>query len=310
MPYTKIKLASVSNNGKKAFSLLMNELNIPIHKAQSIIDKKRLFCNDKLVIKKNELLKGEIELIVYKSEPRGVELCFENEDFAVLEKLSGVLSHPNGRNCTYSLSDEIYTLWGQKAGITHRLDRETSGLIIVAKNENIQKIFKAKFQNGEIYKEYEALVYGKTPLKFSSNKPLALSKNYDDIKTRMCIDKNGKKAFSEFELLQYFKDFNISLIKCLPHTGRQHQLRLHLFDLGYKILGECLYGLCKKDIERILDKKINDLERINLTGATRLCLHASVLKFDYKGRNFYIKSKKSIKNELLNLNKFKSNFLG
>ena len=110
MPYVKIKLP---NNGKKAFQVLMESLKIPINEAQRLIDKKRLFCNGNLVEEKNKILNGIVELIVYENHPRGVEIVFENEDFAVLEKPSGVLSHPNGRHCQYSLGDENLAFMGK-----------------------------------------------------------------------------------------------------------------------------------------------------------------------------------------------------
>ncbi len=112
LAYTKIKL---SNNGKKAFQVLIDNLKININEAQKLIDKKRLFCDGILVEEKNKILKGDVELIVYENNPKGVEIVFENEDFAVLEKESGILSHPNGRHCKYSLSDEIWHLWGKSA---------------------------------------------------------------------------------------------------------------------------------------------------------------------------------------------------
>ncbi|MBX9222088.1 RNA pseudouridine synthase, partial [Campylobacter coli] len=135
MAYTKIKL---SNNGKKAFQVLIDNLKININEAQKLIDKKRLFCDGILVEEKNKILQGDVELIVYENNPKGVEIVFENEDFAVLEKESGILSHPNGRHCKYSLSDEIWYLWGKKACVAHRLDKETSGLILVAKHKKAQ----------------------------------------------------------------------------------------------------------------------------------------------------------------------------
>lgn len=91
MAYIKIKL---SNNGKKAFQVLMENLKISINEAQKLIDKKRLFCDGILVEEKNKILNGLVELIVYENNPKGVEIVFENEDFAILEKESGILSHP------------------------------------------------------------------------------------------------------------------------------------------------------------------------------------------------------------------------
>lgn len=296
MPYEKLKLEFLANAEKKAFVVLMQNLKISINEAQKLIDKKRLFCDGKVVEKKNQNLKGLIELIVYKNNPKGVEIVFENEDFAVLEKASGVLSHPNGRHCKYSLCDEIWHLWGDKACVAHRLDRETSGLILVAKNKNSQVEFKKMFEKRQIQKEYLAMVEGCCAKEFRVDLAINLAKNYDDVKTRMQICADGKKTISEFKRLEFYPKFNVSLVLCSPLTGRQHQLRLHLFHMKHKILGEPLYGLEKKEIEQILDQKISEKERIKLTGAKRLMLHSYRLKFSYKKKNFDIFSKFNFQN--------------
>ncbi|OEX04725.1 RNA pseudouridine synthase [Campylobacter jejuni] len=292
MAYIKIKL---SNNGKKAFQVLMENLKISINEAQKLIDKKRLFCNGILVEEKNKILNGLVELIVYENNPKGVEIVFENEDFAILEKESGILSHPNGRHCKYSLSDEIWHLWGKEACVTHRLDKETSGLILIAKNKKAQIDLKSLFEKKLVQKEYLTLAHGKIEENFIVDKAINLTKNYDDIKTRMQICKEGKQAITEFEILEYFSKINATLLLCKPLTGRQHQIRVHLHYKNHTILGDPLYGLSKEQIESILDEKLNPKERLKLTGALRLCLHSYRLKFQYKNQNFDINSKINIK---------------
>ena len=86
----------------------------------------------------------------------------------------------------------------------------------------------------------------------------------------------------------------LSLVLARPLTGRQHQIRLHLFHSGHKILGEPLYGLKKPQIERLLDGKMSENERLFLTGAKRLCLHSNRLCFEFKGKKFDIVSKRNI----------------
>ncbi|MCR6576648.1 RluA family pseudouridine synthase [Campylobacter insulaenigrae] len=296
MAYIKKKL---SDNGKKAFRLLMDELKISMHEAQKLIDKKRLFCNGVLVKEKNKILDGIIELIIYENNPKGLDIVYENEDFAAIEKPSGVLTHPNGRNCTYSLCDEIWHLWGKKACVAHRLDKETSGILLVAKHKNSQIELKTMFEKRLVQKSYLALVEGKTEKEFIVNEKMDLAKDYDISKTRMHICENGKKASTQFYTLEYFENLDASLVLAKPLTGRQHQIRLHLFHVKHKILGDPLYGLKKSQIEQILDDKINKEERIQITGAKRLLLHSFSLEFTYKGQKFLIQSKKNIKDEFL-----------
>lgn len=428
MAYKKIKIANllsefaVSENASdnvaqnanlRAFKVLMNALGVSMSEAQRLIDKGRLFCNGEVVSAKNEILRGEIELISYENAPRGQKPIFDNQNFAVFDKQSGILSHPNGRNCAYSLCDEIWHLYGAQAGVAHRLDRETSGLILVAKDKKTQTIFKTLFEKRLVKKEYLALVSGQTPLEFSVDLPM--NSACDEVKTRMrlCpLSEGGKEARTEFKRLCYFseqdllnlshemknaadknlnltetlenfasfesgferkfdekvsddlsylacenafeskfkrkfsenangdlpclnsfdskfdeskkrqKEFSarensacdeseiqlgkgfdfskgVSLLLARPLTGRQHQIRLHLFASGFAILGEPLYGLEKADIERILDKQMSAFERVSLTGATRLCLHSNRLAFEFGGKSYDILSQRDIRAEFL-----------
>lgn len=317
MAYKKIKIQNLSNEpvasqnaltneaqhpNLRAFKVLMNALGVSMREAQKLIDKKRLFCNGVVVSAKNQILQGEIELIAYENAPRGEKPIFDNQNFAIFDKKSGILSHPNGRNCAYSLCDEIWHLFGKNACVAHRLDKETSGLILVAKNKKTQTIFKTFFEKKLIKKEYLALVSGQTPFEFVVDEAMALGGNYDEVKTRMRIcpqSEGGKEARTEFKRLEFFEDLNASLVLARPLTGRQHQIRLHLFHMKHKILGEPLYGLEKTDIERILDKKMSDDERIALTGAKRLCLHSNRLTFEFEGKKFDIQSKRDIRAEFL-----------
>ena len=426
MAYKKIKIANLlsefaasenasdnvaQNANLRAFKVLMNALGVSMSEAQRLIDKGRLFCNGEVVSAKNEILRGEIELISYENAPRGQKPIFDNQNFAVFDKQSGILSHPNGRNCAYSLCDEIWHLYGAQAGVAHRLDRETSGLILVAKDKKTQTIFKTLFEKRLVKKEYLALVSGQTPLEFSVDLPM--NSACDEVKTRMrlCpLSEGGKEARTEFERLCYFseqdllnlsremknaadknlnltetlenfasfesgferkfdesdelsylacenafeskfkrkfsenangdlpclnsfdskfdeskkrqKEFSarknsacdeseiqlgkgfdfskgVSLLLARPLTGRQHQIRLHLFASGFAILGEPLYGLEKADIERILDKQMSAFERVSLTGATRLCLHSNRLAFEFGGKSYDILSQRDIRAEFL-----------
>ena len=383
MPYNKMLIATLKCE-TIAFKALINALNVQMSEAQRLIDKRRVFCNGTLVESKNQILSGKLEIISYQNAARGEKPVFETEDFAVFDKQSGVLSHPNGRKCEYSLCDEAWTLYGKQAGVAHRLDRETSGLILIAKNKAAQRDLKGLFEGKMVQKEYLALVVGRVEAEFSVNLPMKLAKNYDDIKTRMKIcdlKDGGKPAITEFKRLEYFeniaeikakmgicaenegkrlnlsKDFDLngilngdlnkgekliskafdlsgglngdldegenlvfespfenackcfensmakcgeslsrglSLVLARPLTGRQHQIRLHLFHSGHKILGEPLYGLKKPQIERLLDGKMSEDERLFLTGAKRLCLHSNRLCFEFKGKKFDIVSKRNI----------------
>ena len=272
-----------------------------MREAQRLIDKGRLTCGGAVVSKKNALLSGEICLIDYETNPRGLKPIFECDKFAVFDKPSGVLSHPNGRHCEYSLNDEIWSLYGREASVAHRLDCETSGLIVVGKDKNAVVNLKKLFENRQVYKSYVALACGKISENLCIEASMDLANDYDDVKMRMRICEDGKSAVTEISPIEYFTDIDATLVRAIPLTGRQHQIRLHLFHVEHKILGEPLYGLARPQIEKILDKEMSETERILTTGARRLLLHSDKICFKFDGVEYKIKSKFDAKEEFYKL---------
>ena len=302
MPYIHKFIARAE--GQKAYEILLQN-GYKMREVQRLIDKGRLTCDGAVVSEKNALLSGEICLIDYETNPRGLKPIFECDKFAVFDKPSGVLSHPNGRHCEYSLNDEIWSLYGREASVAHRLDCETSGLIVVGKDKNAVVNLKKLFENRQVYKSYVALAYGKISENLRIEVSMDLANDYDDVKMRMRICEDGKSAVTEILPIEYFADIDATLVRAVPLTGRQHQIRLHLFHVEHKILGEPLYGLSRPQIEKILDKEMSEIERILTTGARRLLLHSDEICFKFDGVEYKIKSKFDAKNEFYDLVKSK-----
>lgn len=298
MPYIHKFIARAE--GQKAYEILLQN-GYKMREAQRLIDKGRLICDGEVVSEKNVLLSGEIYLIDYETNPRGLQPIFECDKFAVFDKPSGVLSHPNGRHCEYSLNDEIWSLYGREASVAHRLDYETSGLIVVGKDKNAVVNLKKLFENRQVYKSYVALAQGKIGENLRIEANMDLANDYDDVKMRMRICEDGKSAVTKILPLEYFADIDATLVRAVPLTGRQHQIRLHLFHVEHKILGEPLYGLARPQIEKILDKEMNEAERILTTSAPRLLLHADEISFKFDGVEYKIKSKFDAKEEFYKL---------
>ncbi|ANE33396.1 23S rRNA pseudouridine synthase, RluD family [Campylobacter hyointestinalis subsp. hyointestinalis LMG 9260] len=311
MAYKKFKVGSF--RGEKAYTIFLN-LGYSMKEAQKLCDKGRLLVND-AICGKNDPVFGDAYFIDYECEPKGLKPIFECDEFGVFDKPSGVLSHPNGRNCEYSLCDEIWSLWGKKACVAHRLDKETSGVIVVAKNVNSALNLKKSFENRAVAKTYLAFVSGKfdgsglnkfcindfkdfkDKLEFFDDiqgfvidKNMDITKDYDDIKIRMEICPEGKRAVTVVKLIKYYPKFDISLVECYPLTGRQHQIRLHLFHMKHRILGDPIYGLDKFSVEQILDGMMNERDRVKKTGASRLMLHAEKIVFKFNNQIYNIKS--------------------
>lgn len=294
MPYIHKFIAHAK--GQKAYEILLQN-GYKMREAQRLIDKGRLICDGAVVGEKNALLSGEICLIDYETNPRGLKPIFECDKFAVFDKPSGVLSHPNGRHCEYSLNDEIWSLYGREASVAHRLDCETSGLIVVGKDKSAVVNLKKLFENRQVYKSYVALAQGKISENLRIEANMDLANDYDDVKMRMRICEDGKSAVTEILPIEYFADIDATLVRAVPLTGRQHQIRLHLFHVEHKILGEPLYGLTRPQIEKILDKEMSESERILITGAPRLLLHSDEICFKFDGVEYKIKSKFDAKEE-------------
>lgn len=293
MPYIKKKISDA--NDEKAYQILIS-LGYKMKEAQSLIDKGRLFCGDE-ILSKNSIVNGEIFLIQYDAKPKGLRPIFEDENFAVFDKPSGVLTHPNGRNCDYSMNDEIIHMFGKNAKVAHRLDKETSGVLLVAKNLKVEKAIKSKFENGEIHKSYLALVSGIVSEDFVVNQPLSLKKEAKILKNKVFVSQDGKEAMTKFEVIKIYNDLNVTLLKCIPLTGRQHQIRVHMFHVKHSIIGDTLYGVSDEFACRFLDGLVSENERLLVTKANRLLLHAQNLSFIFENKIYDISSKFNAKNE-------------
>ena len=281
---------------KFAFRFLMDEFSISMGEAQKIIDKKRVFVDEILLEQKSRMIEGNISVVVFQGHSQGLKPVFETDDFAVFDKPSGVMVHPRKRDDGYTLNDEIKSLYGNDANPIHRLDKSTSGLVLVGKNKPAEIALKKLFVNRQVRKCYIALVEGKVDSEILINEKLKRDCDYSKIRMKVHVDALGKDSQTKIIPIEYFEDKNATLVEAIPLTGRQHQIRVHLFHVKHKILGDPIYGLNEDDANSFLDGTLDDNERILKTGATRLLLHAKSLAFEYKGDNYTIESIFDVKN--------------
>lgn len=161
------------------------------------------------------------------------EVVYEDEDVLVVNKPSGLLSEAKGEYCPEkTLADYGF--------IAHRLDRDTSGVMILAKNEEVQKFLKKQFQNRTVHKTYYAVVPGVLKLP-EARIDLPLLR---DLKrpTTFRVDPNGREAETFYKVVKVSDDGELSLVELRPTTGRTHQLRVHMKYLGHPIMGDMVYG--------------------------------------------------------------------
>ncbi len=287
---------------QKAFLFLIRELGLSQREAQRLIAKGRLHVNGQPMTDSAAEIIGSFEFITFEPCTRHLEPIYIENDFVVYDKPSGLLIHPQNRHTPYSLIDEIKYQFGKDANIAHRIDQETSGLVLAARNKHAERHIKIMFQERQIEKEYLAMVHGHLLAPFSVDAPL--SREGDDksiVRMLVKVDPAGKPSQTSFEPIHYFPEHNMTLIKAIPLTGRQHQIRVHLFHVKHPIVGDPIYGQNSEQIVKYLDRELTKGEREFETGANRLLLHANVLRFTYIDKLYIIKSKTDFLSEALSI---------
>jgi 23S rRNA pseudouridine1911/1915/1917 synthase len=283
-----------------AFLYVMRTLNFTQGQAQRHIAKGRLLIDGESMTYTGKRIQGAVEMVFFRAKGRGRTPLFHNKDFMVFEKPSGTLVHPNTMSTPYSMLDEVRTVAGDNANSTHRIDMETSGLLLASKHKKAESFLKNAFEIKTIKKSYLAWVDGKLIEPFSSHEHIKINKDgYEVTKHKVFIDEGGKASHTDFIPLEYDEVLDATLVACYPHTGRTHQIRIHLFHVKHPILGDPIYGATYEASNDYLDLTQSEENRLIYHGAPRLMLHAQSLSFTY-GSKFYIESKDDFK-EMKNL---------
>lgn len=226
---------------------------------QGLIDSDSVIVNEKK-IKSNYKLKDKdiIEVIMpepveldVKPEKLDLNIIYEDKDIIVLNKPQGVVVHPAPGNYSGTLvngllyhCNDLSGINGViRPGIVHRIDKDTSGILVIAKNDEAHNVLAEQFKEHSIKREYYALVEGKfSKLEGTIDKPLGRNKK-DRLK--MAIVEDGKRAVTHYKVLEQYNN-NTSLIKCILETGRTHQIRVHMASIGHPLVGDPLYGSKKQ----------------------------------------------------------------
>ena len=204
-----------------------------------------------------------------------LQIHYEDADLAVIEKPAGLVVHPGSgihhgtlvHALLYHFQQNLSDLGDGRPGIVHRIDKQTSGLLIIAKNNRTHAVLGKMFQERKIEKTYFALVHGKlTRAQATIEMPIA---RHSTIRTRMAAQsKRGRSAVSEYRVVEQLREF--SLLEVKIHTGRTHQIRVHLSAIGHPVVGDAVYG---ERSYRNFARKYGSLERY--------FLHAACLRFTH-----------------------------
>ena len=246
---------------------------------QRLIKEEKILVNDKKVkasykVQENDsvtLEEEEPKEIELKAQDIPVEILYEDSDIIVVNKPKGMVVHPGNGNPDGTLVNALMTICKDslsgiggeiRPGIVHRLDKDTSGVIVVAKNDKAHINLSEQIKNHEVEKTYIALVRGIVKEKEATiNMPIGRNKND---RKKMAVEKDGKVAITNFKVLERFPKDNCTLLEVKIETGRTHQIRVHLSHIGYPVIGDTTYSNGK-----------------NKWGVVGQCLHAKRLKFKH-----------------------------
>ena len=271
---------------------LSSNSSLTRNKATQFISQGKVKVNGIVVKKASNLLTYKDEIIIDEREyqtPKknlvseyNLKIKYEDDDLLIISKDSGIIVHPSPNTKTVTIVDILLNLYpkistvgeNSRPGIVHRLDKGTSGLMVIAKNNLILNSLKDQFKKREVVKEYLAVVNGNTKEKGIINAPIG--RHPIDRKKRALIS-TGKEAHTMYEKI--CNENKLSLLKVRIQTGRTHQIRVHLSSVGHPVYGDKVYSRKYKNI------------------SSRILLHSFRLRFLHPVKKNYIDIKDDIPEE-------------
>ena len=282
---TRHELICADNEIRIDKYLSQTELGLSRSAAANLIEAENVLVNGKAVNKKHKLMQGDIisvsvpDPVEYEAKAENIplDIVFEDDYLLVVNKPKGMVVHPAAGNyegtlvnaLLYHCKDSLSGINGvMRPGIVHRIDKDTSGLLIVAKNDFSHALLAEQIKEHSFTREYEAVVFGN--LKDDSGTVDApIGRNPNDRK-KMCVtQKNSKNAVTHWEVIERFKSY--TYIKCKLETGRTHQIRVHMAYIGHPVAGDSVYGVKKEK-----------------TGFEGQCLHARKIGFVHPSSGKYM----------------------
>ncbi|AJO18012.1 Ribosomal large subunit pseudouridine synthase D [Bacillus paralicheniformis] len=230
----------------------------------------------------------EPEPLDVTAEPMDLDIYYEDQDVLVVNKPRGMVVHPAPGHLTGTLvnglmahCDDLSGINGvMRPGIVHRIDKDTSGLLMVAKNDMAHESLVNQLVNKTVTRKYTALVHGVIPHDHGTiDAPIGRDKK--DRQSMTVTRENGKHAVTHFEVIERFDDFTV--VKCQLETGRTHQIRVHMKYIGFPLAGDPKYGPKKT---------------VDFNGQV---LHAGVLGFDHPRTGEYVEFEAPLPDDMKNL---------
>lgn len=275
------------NNQKERLDKVLSNLDNTLSRTtiQRLIEEEKILVNNKKEKASYKVSIGDIIIIEeekakeidLKAQDIPIEILYEDNDIIVVNKPKGLVVHPANGNPDGTLvnaimnicKDSLSGIGGEiRPGIVHRLDKDTSGVIIIAKNDTAHINLSNQIKNREVKKMYIALVRGVIKENEATiNMPIGRSTKD---RKKMAVSKNGKEAVTHFKVIKRFDNYTLLEIKI--DTGRTHQIRVHLSEIGYPVIGDYIYSNGK-----------------NLFGVVGQMLHAKSIEFKHPVTNNLMK---------------------
>lgn len=257
---------------------------------KKLIDDKKVFCNGKNVkasfcISENDYIKMEIppaEIPEILPQDIPLDIIYEDEDVLVVNKPKDMVVHPAAGHykdtlvnaVMYHCHDNLSGINGvMRPGIVHRIDKDTTGSVIICKNDNAHQKIAEQLKEHSINRVYHAICYGVIKEDEGTIETL-IGRSTNDRKKMAVVTSGGKEAVTHFRVLKRFEEDNMTYIECRLETGRTHQIRVHMAHIGHPLLGDEVYAGNRKS-------------RFKLKGQ---CLHAKTLGFIHPTTKEYIET--------------------
>ena len=303
-----IKIVPSDHSGQRLDSVIAKLFpDFSRSKLKNWLDSGSVFVNDDPLMKPSKKVTGGEEIKIFIKEERVIsaepqdipfEIIHESKDFIVVNKSAGMVVHPGAGNYKNTLLNALLFKFPElenlpRAGIIHRLDKDTSGLMIVARNQNAFKDLSEQISQRLVKRTYQAFVVGNVSRSGIVEEPIG---RHPRNRQKQAVTNKGKYALTKYSIVKKYG--NYTHLEVNLETGRTHQIRVHMSHIGFPLIGDVLYGRKK----RFAKSTNSDLREV-IEKFPRQALHASNLSFEDASNKKVLNFKSPLSKDISTLEK-------